>query len=641
MKPLSNALRTLACTALALCGLPAAAMIWNFPGTNGSPPPGPVVAGVPLTDGKVLLIGNNFTRLLYAEYLAWQTLAPTSIARTGFAAVALPSGQVLVTGGSVAGSASDSAERYDPSLDAWAGSPPMPVARASHLAVRLAGGVVLVVGGVDGAGATKHSADRFDEATASWSAAGTFPWDVRSPSARLFALSDGRAAVVHAGGIGLFDPASSQWTDAAPPPMAGGVSTPPVATQLADGRIVVATMGTYDAATDSWRTITPPPRQFGAAASLPGLRAMFAGSDIVPCANQTCFSSIGYEYSVLTDTWSQVPDTIGVFAPDFTLDNGAYFATIVRTPQGWYEASGAVYRRSRLSKLRIANPFDLPLLPSPGQSYFVDVELATESEALNRPMSGSLTISDGTATCTFAPPATGCTLTTIDAGSKTITVAYPGDDNYRPAAISYEVAPHVIVDRTFNVRVSSNPFGLFDTGVVVGTAAAFAPDSPVVVSAVADSGYTFTGWLGDCVGTTPCAFNMPADRHVRVKAFASANEHAPINIDVDRDGGVSAASDGLMIMRYLLGQPEGAVVNGAMPITGAPPGGTVTDYLAGIRPRLDVDGNGIADARTDGLLILRYLAGFRGDALIANCVGSNARRASAADIESYLATLLP
>jgi hypothetical protein len=55
---------------------------------------------------------------------------------------------------------------------------------------------------------------------------------------------------------------------------------------------------------------------------------------------------------------------------------------------------------------------------------------------------------------------------------------------------------------------------------------------------------------------------------------------------------------------------------------------------------LDVDGNGSVDAMTDGVLIIRYVLGNRGDALIAGAVGPCASRATAGDIESYLATLV-
>jgi glucose/arabinose dehydrogenase len=50
---------------------------------------------------------------------------------------------------------------------------------------------------------------------------------------------------------------------------------------------------------------------------------------------------------------------------------------------------------------------------------------------------------------------------------------------------------------------------------------------------------------------------------------------------------------------------------------------------------LDVDGNGTPDAATDGVLILRYLLGYRGDELVLNATGAGATRNRAA-IEDYL-----
>jgi len=58
-------------------------------------------------------------------------------------------------------------------------------------------------------------------------------------------------------------------------------------------------------------------------------------------------------------------------------------------------------------------------------------------------------------------------------------------------------------------------------------------------------------------------------------------------------------------------------------------------------PSLDIDGNGTADALTDGLLMIRYLLGVRGDALIQGAVGDGAQRTSAIDIETYIQSLLP
>jgi hypothetical protein len=86
---------------------------------------------------------------------------------------------------------------------------------------------------------------------------------------------------------------------------------------------------------------------------------------------------------------------------------------------------------------------------------------------------------------------------------------------------------------------------------------------------------------------------------------------------------------------------DSTVATNALPANSTPVGGSAVSYLDGIRPRLDIDANGRADALTDGLLILRFLAGFRGDALLVGGIGSNARRITVDEIESYLTSLLP
>ena len=119
----------------------------------------------------------------------------------------------------------------------------------------------------------------------------------------------------------------------------------------------------------------------------------------------------------------------------------------------------------------------------------------------------------------------------------------------------------------------------------------------------------------------------------------------PLSLDVD--GSLTATkydalTDGLLVIRYLSGSTGTSLTTGAL-------GGTATRtdpaaieaYLDGIQPVLDVDGDGNADAPTDGLLIIRYLFGLRGDALIAGALAPTATRTTAPAIESYLANLTP
>jgi hypothetical protein len=60
---------------------------------------------------------------------------------------------------------------------------------------------------------------------------------------------------------------------------------------------------------------------------------------------------------------------------------------------------------------------------------------------------------------------------------------------------------------------------------------------------------------------------------------------------------------------------------------------------SGLGLALDVDGNGIKDPLTDGLLTLRYLFGFRGATLITGATGPGCTRCTAVAIEAYLASL--
>lgn len=54
---------------------------------------------------------------------------------------------------------------------------------------------------------------------------------------------------------------------------------------------------------------------------------------------------------------------------------------------------------------------------------------------------------------------------------------------------------------------------------------------------------------------------------------------------------------------------------------------------------LDVDGNGSSDALTDGLLVIRYLFGFRGAALVDGAVGTGCTRCGDSEVAAYLRSL--
>ena len=65
-------------------------------------------------------------------------------------------------------------------------------------------------------------------------------------------------------------------------------------------------------------------------------------------------------------------------------------------------------------------------------------------------------------------------------------------------------------------------------------------------------------------------------------------------------------------------------------------------YLSSLGTLLDIDGNGAINPATDGLLIMRFMLGLRGDALVADALGTAPRaRSTAVEIEAWLAALMP
>lgn len=115
-----------------------------------------------------------------------------------------------------------------------------------------------------------------------------------------------------------------------------------------------------------------------------------------------------------------------------------------------------------------------------------------------------------------------------------------------------------------------------------------------------------------------------------------------LTLDVDGDGEVRPLTDGLLILRYLFGFKgetliHGAVSNECTRCTAE----EIEDYLDPLRPQLDIDADGEVRPLTDGLVILRYMFGFSGDALIFGVVSPDCGRCTAPEIESYIQGLYP
>ena len=108
--------------------------------------------------------------------------------------------------------------------------------------------------------------------------------------------------------------------------------------------------------------------------------------------------------------------------------------------------------------------------------------------------------------------------------------------------------------------------------------------------------------------------------------------------DVDGNGSVAAFTDALMILRYFAGQRgDDLTANGTLIGVGATrtTGEEIEDYIKTIWLQLDVCGEGIVDF-SDGLLILKYMVGLTGPNLTDGAIPAGAIRDTAEKIMDYL-----
>ena len=112
-----------------------------------------------------------------------------------------------------------------------------------------------------------------------------------------------------------------------------------------------------------------------------------------------------------------------------------------------------------------------------------------------------------------------------------------------------------------------------------------------------------------------------------------------MNFDIDGNGEIGALTDGLIIIRYLLGLTGNPLIQDAIAddatVTTADEIEAVLDELSA-RGFFDVDGNGEDDALTDGIIIVRDQFGLTGNPLIQDVIAADAFRTGIEQIEAFL-----
>ena len=113
------------------------------------------------------------------------------------------------------------------------------------------------------------------------------------------------------------------------------------------------------------------------------------------------------------------------------------------------------------------------------------------------------------------------------------------------------------------------------------------------------------------------------------------------SFDIDQNDLTQPLTDGLLVIRYLFGFTGEALIAGAISPAGARTSpNDIATFLNVSSTALDIDGNGKSEPLTDGLLLIRALFGFTGSALTDGAIGEGASRDNAEQIRAYIAERL-
>ena len=114
------------------------------------------------------------------------------------------------------------------------------------------------------------------------------------------------------------------------------------------------------------------------------------------------------------------------------------------------------------------------------------------------------------------------------------------------------------------------------------------------------------------------------------------------SFDIDENSEAKALTDGLLVIRHLFGFTGDALATGAVSSDAVRDRAEdISALLADADSELDIDGNGESKALSDGLLLIRYLFGFTGDALTVGAIGEGATRDMSEAIEAYISDRVP
>lgn len=194
--------------------------------------------------------------------------------------------------------------------------------------------------------------------------------------------------------------------------------------------------------------------------------------------------------------------------------------------------------------------------------------------------------------------------------------------------------------RTANGEISASSNG---SGGDVGGAASISVDEELTISIPSNFSGDSLSYFCYAHSVMIASFDIVENTSIDSGADDngdSSNEQL-LSWDFDANGEADALTDGLLLLRYAFGLRDEALTSGALALNATKTSQQIQDSLSSVSSIADIDGDGEFDALTDGLLLLRYLFGLRGDSLVNGAIATLATRDSSLEIEQYLASLMP
>lgn len=123
--------------------------------------------------------------------------------------------------------------------------------------------------------------------------------------------------------------------------------------------------------------------------------------------------------------------------------------------------------------------------------------------------------------------------------------------------------------------------------------------------------------------------------------FANKSLSNTTTWDFDNNGEVDALTDGLLFLRHAFGQTGNSLTDAALSPDSTMTSSEVEQNIKNTLVIADIDNDGKVDALTDGLILIRYLFGVRGQGLVDQVISASANRNNSSDIENYILQHMP